>query len=123
MKKKLLLGLLLLLVLFGCKKEEEEPNPKDKLVEIKEPIKLDEKQYNSKEFIDIDSEKLKSLEEEKTNFAIFVYAPGCLSCAAFRVVLEEYVEKYNMSFYTISTPEMKKTDISEFITYAPSMAL
>ena len=123
MKKKLIAILLICLIIFGCDKKEEKKEPEKKTPQITEPFNLDSELYNSTEIFDIDSEELKSLEQDKKNFALFVYSPGCLSCAAFREVLEDFVDEYQISFYSISTPEMKKTNVSEYITYAPTIVV
>ena len=67
--------------------------------------------------------ELKKLEEEEKSFAVFVYLPGCTSCAEFRTVLEQFVEDNNLEVYTISILDTENTSISEVVEYAPSLVL
>lgn len=107
--KKFLLIIVLSLMLVGCGKVEK--------------FYLEEELYDKGTITEINVDKLEELEEDKKNFAVFVYLPGCTSCAAFRTVLDEFVVDYNMEIYTISMLDVKDTSISDVVEYAPSLVL
>ena len=109
MKKFLLLILALLLV--GCGKEKIEK------------FYFEDELYKNAVITEIDVAKLEKLEKNKDNFAVFVYLPGCTSCAAFRTVLEEFVEKYNLEIYTISILDAEGTSADDVVEYAPSLVV
>ena len=107
--KKLLLVIVLTLLLVGCGKVEK--------------FYLEDELYEKAVITEIDVEKLENLEKEEKNFALFVYLPGCTSCAAFRTVLEDFVVDKNMEIYTISILDAENTSADEVIEYAPSLIL
>lgn len=108
MKKKvaILIGLVLLLV--GCKQEK---------------FYLEKNLYEKSAITEIDLDTFEKLEREEKEFAIFVYLPGCTSCAQFREVLEEFGKDNTIEFYAISINDVKDTSIMKKIKYAPSMLL
>ncbi|MBQ8659913.1 MAG: hypothetical protein IJ475_03665 [Bacilli bacterium] len=107
--KKFLVLIVLSLLLVGCGKVEK--------------FYLEDELYNEGVITEIDVDKLHTLEEEKKNFAVFVYLPGCTSCAEFRTVLDEFVLDNKIEFYTISITKAKGTSIDDAIEYAPSLIL
>ena len=72
MKKKLLVLIAMVLMLVGCKPEK---------------FYLDDEHYDSVGIVEIDNKELKKKEKNEDNFGIFVYLPGCSSCAEFKTVL------------------------------------
>lgn len=108
MKKKLLILSIFLLILVGCKQEK---------------FYLEDNLYEKSAITEIDVDTFKELEKDKKEFAIFVYLPGCTSCAQFKEVLEEFCENYQLEFYSISINDVKNTSILEHIKYAPSMLI
>ena len=121
--KKLVLVVVMVLLMFGCKKEEEQPDDTKKLPEVKEPINLDSKYYNSTELKEVTAEEINQMVDNKESFAIFYYSPGCTSCAKFSVVLKDFQKEYKIGFLTTPTEEKKKTIIHEYVTYAPSVVI
>ena len=109
MKKKLLIIVTLVLLLVGCGKVEK--------------FYLDDEHYTTGVLTDIDVETFEQLEKDGKNFALFVYLPGCTSCAEFRAVLEDFIVDNDIEFYTISILDVKETSIMDSIEYAPSMML
>lgn len=107
MKKKLLLLVAIVILLVGCKQEK---------------FYLEDVHYGNGVITDIDKKELKLLEKEKENFVIFVYLPGCSSCAEFRTVLTEFIEEKNIEVYSISITDVEGTGV-EKVEYAPSLVL
>ena len=108
MKKKLLILVGLLLLLVGCKQEK---------------FYLEDNLYENNTITDITVKEFKKLEKDKKNFAIFVYLPGCTSCAEFKEVLTEFNKDNNIEFYSISITECDGTSILDNIKFALSMLL
>lgn len=109
--KKLLVLISLLLLLVGCEMEQEK-------------FYLDDFHYsNNNEIKEITKEEFEKLEEDKKNIAIFVYLPGCTSCAQFNEVLTEFSKNNNVSFYKVKIGDVKDTSIDDAIEYAPSLLL
>lgn len=107
MKKKLLLLVAIVILLVGCKQEK---------------FYLEDVHYGNGVITDIDKKELKLLEKEKKSFAVFVYLPGCSSCAEFKKVLNEFVEEKNIEVYSISITDVEGTGV-EKVEYAPSLVL
>ena len=107
MKKKLLLLVAIVILLVGCKQEK---------------FYLEDVHYGNGVITDINKKELKSLEKEKQSFAVFVYLPGCSSCAEFKKVLNEFVEEKNIEVYSISITDVEGTGV-EKVEYAPSLVL
>ena len=84
------------------------------------PIDIDSEYYENNELIEIDKEELEQLEKDKKSFVVFVYLPGCTSCAAFSEVLEEFQSKNNITIYKIQIKDAKETSIGKKVKYAPS---
>ena len=108
MKKKICLLVALVLLLVGCKPEK---------------FYLEDELYEKSAITEIDVDTFKKLEKDEKEFAIFVYLPGCTSCAKFKEVLSEFDEANKIEFYTISITEVKGTSILDNIEFAPSMLI
>ncbi len=108
--KKLLFIVTIMLLLVGCEKKQEK-------------FYLDEEYYEGNEIKEITKKEFQKLEKDKANFGVFVYLPGCTSCAKFNEVLTEFTEDKNMTFYKIAIGDAKNTSIDDTIEYAPSLIL
>jgi thioredoxin-like negative regulator of GroEL len=106
--KKILLTIIVLLVLVGCGNKK---------------FYLEDEHYEKGVITNITIEELNKLEKDEKNFMVFVYLPGCTSCAQFRGVLEGYIADNNLEFYTISINDLKDSVILEHIEFAPSLVL
>ena len=104
MKKKLLVLIAMVLMLVGCKLEK---------------FYLDDEHYDSVGIVEIDNKELKKKEKDEDNFGIFVFLPGCSSCAEFKTVLNEFTEDEDMMVYSISILDVKGTQ-AEDLDFAPS---
>lgn len=107
--KKLFVIIILAMLLIGCGKVEK--------------FYLEDSSYEKGVITEITVDEFKKLENDKNNFAIFVYLPGCTSCAQFRTVLDEFVENNEIQFYSISILDVTDTSIDEVVEFAPSMVL
>ncbi len=114
MKKycKILLLLLAITLCIACKKEEKI-----------EPFDLKESYYQESKMDELDLDNLKKLINDKESFGVFVYLPGCTSCAAFSEVLNDFQKNNTISFYKIEIKYAKETEIGEKIKYAPSFVI
>ncbi len=93
---------------------------------IKIPFYLDDEFYNSSQLIELTSiEEFNELEKNKRSFGIYLYLPGCLTCSSFKPYLEEFIEKNNITLYSISYSKIKNSNntLIKKIDYAPSVAL
>lgn len=107
MKKVFILLLSILFLATGCDKT----------------FYLDDEYYENNELIEIDSEGIKKLEEDKKSFLVFVNLSGCLSCAEFRVVLDDFMKEYNLTVYSLSITDIEGTCIDNCVKYTPSVVL
>lgn len=106
--KKVFVTLVLLIILVGCGNKK---------------FYLDAEHYEKGVITSITRDELNKLEKDKKNFMVFVYLPGCTSCAEFRSVLEGYIEENTLEFYTIAINDLKDSVILDHIEFAPSLVL
>lgn len=124
MKKrfKILFFLLALTLCVACGKKEEkiEPFKLDEMVTFEE--KTDE-DTNELVTTTIEKDELQQLIDDKKSFGVYVFLPGCSSCAEFREVLKEYQKDHNINYYSTQIKYAKETVIGEKIKYAPSFVI
>lgn len=92
------------------------------------PFRLEDKYYTTenKGLIDLKSiDEFNILENNNESFGIYLYLPGCISCAKFKPLLEEFVLSNNIQLYSISYSLVKqsKNTLHSNIEYAPSVVL
>lgn len=106
--KKILLVLFTILLLTGCEEKK---------------FYLEDKYYESNNLIEPTVEEVNKLFENKESFAAFMYTPGCISCAEFEEVTDEFRDENNIVFYHISSEVAKQTKIHDKVIYSPSAIL
>lgn len=120
MVKKIVTLLLCVSTLFGCScKKDDDSYP---------IFRLDDEYYTSsnKGLSEVDEySDIQNLIDEDKSFALYVYTPGCSTCAAFKIVLDSYLEEQNLMFYSISNLNLMEVEnpISKKIKYAPAIVL
>ncbi|MBO7699058.1 MAG: hypothetical protein J6S38_08520 [Erysipelotrichaceae bacterium] len=95
------------------------------LTKINDPRKDDDKKgadYSIFEHID-NVEELNELENNKETFAVYVYLPGCVSCATFYPIVKEFTESNQIRMYALVLSNFAKSSnsISDRVSYSPSM--
>lgn len=107
--KKFILLIVLTIMLVGCGKVEK--------------FYLDDEFYLQGVITEMDVSKLEEFEKDERNFVVFVYLPGCTSCAAFRTVLDEFILDNKIEIYSMSILDAKGTSIDDTVEFAPSLVL
>lgn len=108
MKNKILVLVILILMIVGCGNKK---------------FYLEDEYYENGVITDITLEEINDLEMNEKSFMVFVYLPGCTSCAQFRTVLNEYIETHKLEFYTISINDLNDSKIKDHVQFAPSLVL
>lgn len=88
-----------------------------------DPFYLEEEYYNSSSLEEIDIDSLKTMLDEKKNFAVFVYQPMCVTSQEFNDVLNEFQQKHQITFYKISFSTLTKANMADPIKYYPSFVI
>ena len=84
----------------------------------------DKKESDPSIFIQIENEEqLKELEDSKKTFAVYVYLPGCASCASFYPIVKEFSEANQIDMYALILSDFSKSEnsISSRVSYSPTM--
>ncbi|MDD3896205.1 MAG: hypothetical protein PHP49_04185 [Bacilli bacterium] len=84
---------------------------------------LDNEYYGNSSLIEIDSEKLKTLEKDKKTFVVFVYQPLCSTSHDLNNYINEFLDKNKMSFYKTPFSSVKDTNMSDYVKYCPSVVI
>ena len=114
MKKRLFSVTLCSLLLFSCNKVNK--------------FYLSEKYYTSenKGLQEItENSYLKQLQDNKESFGLYVFGRGCSSCAAFSPIIEEFLNTYEIMFYSIEFNLIKNSnlDVQKVAKYTPTVVL
>lgn len=61
--------------------------------------------------------------ENKDTFLLYIYLPGCTSCASFKPIVKEFVESNDIALYEINYQLLKEENniVKEHIDYTPSI--
>ncbi len=112
MKKnlKLIIILALIITCIACDKKIE-------------PFDLKEEYYKESKMIDLEQEDLEKMLDDKESFVMYIYLPGCSSCAEFKEVLTEFQENNKLTIYSSQIKYAKETSIGKKIKYAPSFVV
>ncbi len=107
---KLLLVFALALTCLACGKKNE-------------PFDLPDKFYEESKVEEIDLDGLNKLIDDKETFIMYIYLPGCSSCAEFKVVLDEFQKDNKLTFYSTEIANAQKTELNDKIKFAPSFVI
>lgn len=106
--KKIVIILFTMLLLTGC---------------MQNKFYLEDKYYNDSNLIEPTLEDVNKLFKNRESFAAFIYTPGCISCAEFEEVTDEFRKENDIVFYHISSDIAKETKIHDKVIYSPSAIL
>ena len=69
------------------------------------------------------ADELRQLEKEGKTFALYVYLPGCASCASFLPIVKEFIEANDIVMYAVNLTDIYHDDnsVSSRVSYTPSM--
>ncbi len=69
------------------------------------------------------TDELRQLEESGKTFLLYVYLPGCSSCASFLPIVREFKQANNVDIYAVNLTDIFKevNSVTERISYTPSM--
>ena len=84
---------------------------------------IEKEYYKESKFINVKSEDIEKLKEEKKSFIVFVYNNYCLLETPCDEIFKKVMDKYNISFLYLPYEEMKKTFIYDDVKLAPSVIL
>ncbi len=89
----------------------------------KSTFELEEKYYNNSSLNDIDITLFDTLIENKESFVVFIYQPMCSTSNNFNNIINEFIEKYQISFYKLSFSDLKQTELKKCVKYYPSLVI
>lgn len=89
----------------------------------KTPIKLDDKFYNSTEYIQLTGAELNDMQDSDSSYLIYLHNDNCTLVIPFKEILDKYVDKYHISFYNMRFEEFKDTYMHDEVKYAPSVII
>ncbi len=74
-------------------------------------------------FIEItDADELRKMEEEGKTFLLYVYLPGCSSCASFKPIVKEFKEANDIDIYAVDLSAIfnDSNSVTDRVSYTPS---
>mgnify|MGYP004456714797 CR=1 FL=1 len=86
-----------------------------------EKIYLSNKYYNNGDFIDIDSDQLSKLNNDK--YVLFTYNNYCALSIPCDEIFKKFMDKYKIDFLSIPFEEFKETNLYKEVKYAPSIII
>lgn len=84
---------------------------------------IEKEYYKESKFIDVTSEDIKELKENKKSFIVFTYNNYCMLEIPCDEIFKKVMNKYNISFLYLPYEEMKNTFIYDEVKLAPSVIL
>ncbi len=98
-------------------------NKEDKLEINENQFVLDSEYYNKGEYIQIDSDKVKELVDNKKTFLLFTYNNYCNFPVPCDSIFQEVMDKYKIDVLKIPFDKFKDTDFYETVKFAPSLMI
>lgn len=114
--KKLLIGVILLLILSSITFIILENKSIDKFY-------LDNKYYNTNNFINVTSDDINALLNQKATFILFSYNNYCSLPISCHDIFEQAIKENNISILKISFEDLKKTKLYKKVKLAPSVII
>lgn len=130
MKKNLSVCLLsaLILCLSGCSffgsnwnGEIDNPTTGNNSWEVCDKFCLDDCCYNEGTYVEINHEEFEKLDIQ--NYVLFIYNYSCAFAISCEQIFEQFMEKYNIDFYSMNFAEFKQTKLHETVKFAPSVII
>lgn len=84
---------------------------------------IEKEYYKDSKYIDVNSEDIKKLKENKKSFIVFTYNNYCMLEIPCDEIFKKVMNKYNISFLYLPYEEMKNTFIYDKVKLAPSVIL
>ena len=84
---------------------------------------IEKEYYKDSKYIDVNSEDIKKLKENKKSFIVFTYNNYCMLEIPCDEIFKKVMNKYNISFFYLPYEEMKNTFIYDKVKLAPSVIL
>ncbi len=84
---------------------------------------IEKEYYKESKFIDVTSEDIKELKDNKKSFIVFTYNNYCMLEIPCDEIFKKVMNKYNISFLYLPYEEMKNTFIYGEVKLAPSVIL
>lgn len=84
---------------------------------------IEKEYYKDSKYIDVNSEDIKELKDNKKSFIVFTYNNYCMLEIPCDEIFKKVMNKYNISFLYLPYEEMKNTFIYDEVKLAPSVIL
>lgn len=108
MKKNIIL-ILICLLLIGCSCQKR--------------FSLDKEYYGKADIIKIEGSELLELEASNKSFLVFVNMTFCTAADEFCQVLDQFLEKHQLTIYETAFTQIKTTKLGEHVKYYPTIAI
>lgn len=72
---------------------------------------------NNKHIIEISLDKFKEMVANKETFAIYVGNKDCIHCEAYKPILEDVLNDYNITIYHIDNSKLSEEEYGDFKSY------
>lgn len=87
-------------------------------------VELEEKYYVNGALIQITKDEFEKIEQNKESFILFVHIPGvCQVSLPFAPIVEEFIQKNDITIYSIPFYDITKTSIEDYVKYSPSVLI
>ncbi len=88
-----------------------------------EKFYLEDTYYKEAKKEEINETDLENLIDDKESFAVFVYQEESTTSSNFSEVLDEFINKYNITIYMISFSSIEDTVLEKYVKYYPSFVI